>query len=155
MFLAVNLFQQVGRREDFPFTYFGMHKGGRKKTSNYYQFYIIYSNGKKEFNINESIHDIFLTKKKLKSILLDTKYKPNNDTTHHSMQIIMNRENELNHLFKSFIIPHLKKINIYDQSGVLKLYIKYWKKLTIENRKKADREFIYHSISINKLESSK
>lgn len=132
-----------------------MYKRVSKDPLNHYQFYILYLVDNEKFIINETIPDIFSIKAKLEYILLDTKYTQNNDLEKLGLQVIMNKEDELNFFFKNFVIPHIKEKNIYNTKGILKLNIKFWNELNKENKNKPDNDFIYHSTTIELIEKVK
>jgi hypothetical protein len=153
IFFLINILQQVGRREDFPFTYFGMYKKGRQNTSHYYSYIINYYVEDKKIILNSINIDTFFIKKKLQSIIQATEYKPNNDKVLSNIQILNDKHNEINQFFNNYIVEHLNKKNIYDESGSLELQIKYWVYLKKDNRNYPDKDYIYHKITLKKLKA--
>jgi hypothetical protein len=158
LFFAFNLFQQHGRREDYPFTYFGMYKEGRLETKSFYQFKIFYqgnSNAKELIDIASFEMDHYYLKKKLDALLLNQTYLPNNDTLTPSENMSEDQKEEkqalLDKLFIKDIIPQLRKKNLALEKAYLQLQIKYWDDLSPDNSKQPTKVSLYHKKSISSL----
>ena len=151
LFFAFNLFQQWGRREDYPFTYFGMYKEGRLETKSFSQFKIYFVKEEIKLDIASLEMDHYYLKKKLDALLLDQTYLPNNDTLNPSQGIQEGRQALINKLFIKDIIPQLKKREYALEKSILELRLNYWHDLSPKNAYKPDQSRIYHQIEVNQL----
>lgn len=151
LFFTFNLFQQWGRREDYPFTYFGMYKEGRLETKSFYQFKIYYLRAGTKLDIASLEMDHYYLKKKLDALLLDQTYLPNNDTLTPSQGIQEGRQPLINKLFIKDVIPQLKKRKLPLENSTLLLRLNYWNDLSPKNAHKPDQSRIYHSIEVDHL----
>jgi len=150
-FLIAYLFQQFGRREDWPFSFFGMYKGGRFDTKPFYRFKVIYTDDS-DFKLNAYSFkvDFFFLDERIRVILLGFKENFNNDTLEVNEELSKGKEEEV----KKFLFKNVKPL--LDQQcedckkGRLSLHISYWDEMSYRNYLTPDRSWVYVSVPYEK-----
>ncbi|MCF8059302.1 MAG: hypothetical protein K9K67_08400 [Bacteriovoracaceae bacterium] len=151
IFLLIYLFQQFGRREDWPFTFFGMYKGGRFDTKPFYHFKVLYKDDSQfELNAYSFKVDFFFLDEKIRSILLGFKEDFNNDVIAVNERISEDKENEVKEFLLKNVKPLLDQQCENCKKGEISLHISYWDEMVFENYLKPDRSWVYTSVPYGK-----
>jgi hypothetical protein len=148
LFILTYLFQQVGRREDWPFTFFGMYRGARPDTSPYFRFEPKYTDDLTGETINPYglKVDMFFLDEKIRSILLGTFEGVNNDMLKASSGFNGNAKLEVQNFLKTNVIPLLKEQCHQCKLGVLSLQVFFWEDLKYSNFLRPDKSYSYTQV---------
>ena len=151
-FIGMYLFQQIERREDWPFTFFGMYRGGRAHTTPFYRFITSYREDDSAELVNPYSYkvDFFFLDEKIRSILLGSREGFNNDLLQGSSDIDMNKLEEVKGFLHRNVAPLLKEQCDSCSKGVLSLRVQFWKSMDFSNFLKPDQEYTYVQVGFNK-----
>jgi hypothetical protein len=153
LFFAFNLLQQCGRREDYPFTYFGMYKEGRMNTKDFYRFKVHYIKGERKVDIASFKLNQYRLKRKVDTLLLKQTYSLDNHPLEPSSLIMEGRKEKIEKIFVTEVIPQLKKRNLSLKGAELSLSYEYWDELSPSNIYKPSVTEECHRIKISSLAS--
>lgn len=154
LFFSANLFQQLGTREDFPLTHFGMYKGTAPDTAPFNKYTLTYSYQGSNWDLFALPINRFSAKKDLEKIILQPETFNKARKVLDAKDLNMNMKEEINLYLKIKILPKLKNRKYYNNAGTISLTVKSWSKITQENRQKPDFKFLYYKVKLKDLISN-
>lgn|GEM_PF-2721263 len=142
--------QQPERREDWPFSYFGMYKGGRYLTKPLFKFEVIYKDTEREFSPYDFPVDYYFVDERFREILLGTKEDINNDLLTLGKKILKGKEAEADEFLRKNIIPLIRQYCKACKKGKVLLKIYYWDYMTYENFGSPDDFYTYTQVDFER-----
>ena len=149
-FFIAYFLQQPDRREDWPFSYFGMYKGGRYLTKPLFKFKLSYQDINQKFSPYIYPIDYYFIDEKLREVLLGTKEDFNNDLLVLGKRIKEGKEEEVKTFLKVNISPVIRKHCRSCHRGEILLEVNYWDHMTYENFHSPDQSYTYTRVNFER-----
>jgi hypothetical protein len=146
-FFGIYLAQQPQKREDWPFSYFGMYKGGRYLTKPLFKFRLVYRDSQHVFSPYDFPVDYYFVDERLRELILGTKEDINNDLLSLGTEVIAGSKESVDLFLRENILSVIKEYCKECRKGELSLEVQYWDNMTYDNFHSPDKVYIYTRLS--------